>query len=103
MMHTIEYSPDAIRDLDRVWDEVFEASKSVEISTRYVNDLLDEVAKRKEFPESASRLYYNDMFTGYYYVVFKAYIAFYFIENDRVRVMRVLFGRSDYMRELIKL
>lgn len=43
------------------------------------------------------------MFTGYYFVVFKAYIAFYFIENDRIRVARVLFGRSDYMRELIKL
>lgn len=103
MKYTIEYAPEAIRDLDRVWDEVFEASKSAEISTGYVNDLLDEVAKRREFPESAPRLYYNEMFTGYYFVVFKAYIAFYFIENDRVRVTRVLFGRSDYLRQLIRL
>ena len=103
MTYTIEYSPDAIRDLDRVWDDVFEASKSIETSTQYVNDLLDEVAARKEFPESASRLFYEDMFTGYYYIVFKSYIAFYFIENDHIRVTRVLFGRSDYMRELIRL
>lgn len=102
MTYSIEYSADAVRDLDRIRDEVFEASKSMETASRYVNDLLDEIAKRREFPGSASRLYYNDMATGYCFIVSKSHIAFCYIENDRIAVTRILYGRSDYMRQLIK-
>ena len=41
MSYRIEYSPVAIRDMDRVWDEVYEASKEVEVATRYIDDLMD--------------------------------------------------------------
>ena len=47
-----------------------------------------------------SPLYYENGFTGYYFVVFKAYIAFYRIENNVILVDRVLFGGSDYMKFL---
>ena len=100
MSRTVQYSPAAIQDLDRVWDEVYEASKSGETASNYVYDLMDEIAKRKEFPESAPRLFYQDMDTGYRYIPFKSYIAFYFIDGEAIKVSRVLYGRSDYMRKL---
>ena len=98
MSYRVEYSQAAIRDLDRVWNEVYEASKEADIATRYVDGLMDCVAEKRAFPKSGAPLYYENGFTGYYYVVFKAYMAFYRIVEERILVDRVVFGRSDYMR-----
>ena len=84
MKYQVEYSATAIRDLDRIWNEVFEASKDYDTTQKYLDDL--------------TPLYYEDLFTGYYFVVFKAYMAFYRVEEDRMLVDRVLFAASDYMR-----
>ena len=98
----IEYSPIAIRDLDRVWAEVFEASASTELATKYIDDLMDQVSAKRDFPNSGSPLYYEGMFTGFYFVVFKSYLAFYKVEVDRMLVSRVVYGKSDYMRTLFR-
>lgn len=103
MNYKIEYSPIAIRDLDRVYAEVLEASKDTDTAIRYIDDLMDQVAMKSEFPKSGSPLYYEGGFTGYYFVVFKAYMAFYRVDADRMYVDRVVFGRSDYMRSIFKL
>ena len=102
MSYRIEYSPVAVRDMDRVWDEVYEASKEVEVATRYIDDLMDQIEEKREFPRSGTPLYYDERFTGYYFVVFKAYIAFYPVKEDRMLVDRVLYGKSDYMRTLFR-
>ena len=109
MKYSVEYSKAAVRDLDRVWSEVFSdrvwsevfrASRSYDITERYLNDLMDKVESKSEYPLSGAPLYYEDRFTGYYYVVFKEYLAFYRLESKRILVDRVLFGRSDYIRIL---
>lgn len=100
MKYPIMYSPAVVRDLDRTWSEVFDASKSVDTADRYVEDLMETVKKKEEFPGSGSPLYYEDLFTGYCFVVFKAYIAFYRINGGNVLVDRVLYGKSEYLRKL---
>lgn len=100
MKYKVQYSKAAIRDLDRVWNEVFETSKSYDITEEYIDDLMDKVEAKADYPKSGSPLYYQDSFTGYYFVVFKAYLAFYRLEDDVILIDRVLFGRSDYMRYL---
>lgn len=100
MSYQVEYSKAAIRDLDRVWTEVFEACKDLEITEKYIKELLDKVEKKSDYPKSGSPLYYENTFTGYYFVVFKAYLAFYRLEKDTILVDRVLFGKSDYLRKL---
>ena len=102
MSYKIQYSPIAIRDLDRVWSEVCEASKEPESATRYVDDLMDRISEKKEFPKSGSPLYYEGGFTGYYFIVFKAYMAFYRVQDDRILVDRVVYGKSDYIRILFR-
>ncbi len=102
MSFKVEYSPIAIRDLDRVWAEVYEVSRSEELAVGYIDDLMDRIAEKGEFPKSGSPLYYDGAFTGYYFVTFKAYMAFYRVEPDRILVDRVVFGRSDYMRTIFK-
>ena len=47
-------------------------------------------------------LYYEDIFTGIYYVTHKKYSAFYRIRADRIEVGRVLYNRSAYISLVIK-
>lgn len=100
MKYKINYSKIAIRDLDRVWPKVFEASKSYDVTESYISELIESIENKSEFPKSATPLYYENSFTGYYYVVFKSYISFYRIKEDNVLVDRVLYGKSDYLRLL---
>lgn len=100
MKYKVKYSKIAIRDLDRIWSEVFEASKNQNITTKYIDDLMNKIESKANYPKSGSPLYYENGFTGYYYIGFKAYIAFYRIEKDSILVDRVLLGKSDYMRTL---
>lgn len=96
----VEYSRVAIQDLDRVWNEVFEASKDYDTTRKYLDGLMDTVEAKADYPKSGAPLYYEDSFTGYYFVAFKAYLAFYRIEDDQLLVDRVLFAASDYLRHL---
>lgn len=100
MKYRIEFSKAAIRDLDRIWAEVFEASRSNDTTGRYITDLLDYTEKRSAFPKAGSPLYYENSFTGYYYIIFKAYLIFYRLEDEKMLIDRVLFGKSDYFRVL---
>lgn len=100
MKYQVKYSPIALRDLDRVWDEVYNASKDYDTTQQYLEDLLDRIEAKADYPKSAAPLYYDDLFTGYYYVTFKAYIAFYRIDTSKILVDRVLYSASDYMRIL---
>lgn len=100
MKYTVKYSKAAVRDLDRVWAEVFEASKSLDITLGYIEDLMGKMESKDPFPESGTPLYYEDSFTGYYFVVFKAYMLFYRIDDDAVFVDRIMSGKSDHMRRL---
>ena len=100
MRYRVEYSKVAVRDLDRVWAEVFEASKSKEITGKYLDELLDKIEAKADFPASGSPLYYENSFTGYYFIVFKVYLVFYRIKDNSILVDRILYGKSDYMYHL---
>lgn len=62
MKYRIEYSPIAIRDLDRVWNEAFEASKDYDITQKYLDELMDKVEAKADCQKSGAPLYYQDLF-----------------------------------------
>lgn len=99
MSYVIRYSPSARKDIDRVWDEVFSASASLEVTERYITDFGCDCAKA-EFPESGIPLSYRGLFTGFYSVNFKAYKAFYRVRGNYVEVVRVLLQKQEYMTVL---
>ena len=100
MNYEVTYSSLAKEDLDRVWDEVYEASQDFDIADKYVDDLRTEVRKKKKYPKTGIPLTFMGEFTGIYYVTFKEYMTFYRIIGNLIEVSRVLFARSDYMRTL---
>lgn len=50
MSYGVRYTPEAIRDLDALWDGVYEASKDYDTADRYVDGLMGKIAEKKEFP-----------------------------------------------------
>ena len=100
MSYVIRYSPSARKDIDKVWDDVFSASVSLEVTERYITVFLDVIAQKKEFSESGIPLYYRGLFTGFYSVNFKAYKAFYRVRGNYVEVVRVLLQKQEYMTVL---
>lgn len=96
----VRYTPKAQRDMDDVWEGVYEASGDFDTADRYVLGLMDAVAEKKEFPQSGIPLEYRGLFTGYYSVNYKAYKAFYRIRNDCIEVLRIVLMKQDYMQIL---
>ena len=91
------YSHAAMTDLLRVWDEVYEASVDVETADRYLDGLRAAIRAKTAFPRSGHPVDYCGLFTGFFMVQYKAYLAFYRIYEDRMEVARVLYYRQDYM------
>ena len=58
MICQLRYSPIAEEDLDRVWDEVWEASQNFDIADKYVEDLRNVLKQKKKFPKTGSLLTY---------------------------------------------
>ena len=100
MKYKIRYTPAAQKDMDAVWSGVLEASASYDIADKYVEEFADKIATKKVFPESGIPLYYRGLFTGFYSVNFKAYKAFYRINDGYIEVIRVLLSKMEYMKIL---
>ena len=100
MSYIVRYSPAAMRDMEELWDGVFEVSRSFEIADRYVQEFTDEIAAKKDFPQGGIPLFYRGLFTGFYSVNFKAYKAFYRINAHYIEVARIIMMKRDYMRIL---
>ena len=67
-----------------------------------IDGIMDKVDGIASFPESGAKLVFeNGLDSGYRYVVFKNYLAFYRLRpNNVVYVDRVIYGGRDYMRIL---
>lgn len=100
MIYKVTYSEEALDDFRRIGAAVFEASKSREITLKYQKDLFEAIEKKQLFPLSGTPLFFDDFFTGFYFVHFKAYNAFYTVVEDVVEVVRILPSKSDYMKVL---
>ena len=50
MTYSIRYSPEAVRDMDVVWDGVLKASGSYDIADRYIDELRAVIAAKKTYP-----------------------------------------------------
>ena len=100
MTYKIRYTPGAQKDMDDIWNGVWEISKDYDTADSYVEDFAAKIAQKKKAPKTGTPLYYRGLFTGFYYVHFKAYNAFYRIKDDYIEVVRVLFSKMDYMKIL---
>lgn len=79
------------------WNDVYKASKDSNHAEQYVNDFVEAIATKKMFPFSEIPLEYSGLFTGYYYVNFKKYKAFYRVRDSYIEVTRIIMAKKNYM------
>lgn len=66
MIYFLRYSSETMRDMENVWDSVYEVSKSFDIADKYVDEFAKTIAEKKQFPLTVSPLTYRGLFTGFY-------------------------------------
>ena len=97
MSAEIHYSPQALRDLDEIYDYIADHLQNIPAAQGMVNGILDAVETLASFPEAGSKLIFlPDLDSGYRYVRHKKYLAFYHLSGRSVYIDRVLYGKQDY-------
>lgn len=101
MHNKIQYSPLALKDLDEIWDYITNKLMNPSAADNTVNGILDRIDGLDGFPETGSRLLFdNGLDSGYRFIIFKKYIAFYHIQAELIYVDRVMYRKRDYMKVL---
>ena len=102
MLRRIEYSPRALKDLDGIWDYIEKELCNPSAARNTVEGIMDKIDILMSFPEAGAKLEFeNGLNSGYRYVSFKNYIAFYRLgSDDIVYIDRVVYSGRDYMRIL---
>lgn len=99
-MNKIYYSPLALNDMDEIWSYISNELLDTTAANDTINGILDNVEKIIEQPEAGSPLYFGDVFSGYRFVMFKNYLAFYRISSSDIYVDRILYAKRDFMKIL---
>ncbi|MDR1101132.1 MAG: type II toxin-antitoxin system RelE/ParE family toxin [Clostridiales bacterium] len=99
-MAKIRYSPEALRDLEKICDYISEQLKNPTAALNTVNAIQDKIDKLADFPllgKPSSAIYYDVDMDDYRFLVCLNYLAFYRVEGDNVHIDRIMYGRRDYI------
>ncbi len=100
-MADIKFSPEAINDLNRTKEYITEELYEEKAAQNTISKILKRIRQLSEFPLSGSPLSsIVNLNTDYRFLVCGNYTAFYRFENETVYIVRVLYGRRDFMRIL---
>ena len=100
-MYNIVFSPEAIKDLEETKTHITKELCNEQAAVKTVFKILKDIRMLSEFPESAPLLSsIVDFDTNYRFLVCGNYVAFYCIEENEVRIVRILYGRRNFMQIL---
>ena len=101
MKYKLRYSAQARKDLDEIWDYIVADLGNPIAAEKTVNRIMDDIDRLADFTEMGTMLRnVTHMVTDYRYIVSGNYMAFYRIYDNTVYIVRILYGRRDYMRVL---
>jgi len=100
-MAEIKYSPKALADLSDIKGYIESEFSSKELAERILKEITNRVRQLSMFPMSGQNLStIIDVQTDYYFLLCKKNYVFYRIENNEVRIIRILSEKKDYMKVL---
>ncbi len=100
-MAEIIFSPEAVKDLQETKAHITDELLSEQAANSTVSKILKNIRMLAEFPNSGAPLSGAvGIETDYRYLVCGNYTAFYRVENETVYIIRILYGRRDFMRIL---
>jgi len=101
--YKIIYSDDSKRDLENIGQYIASSLKNPAAATRIVMRIMDDVSRLRDFAHIGSPLW--EIAAGgkdYRCMTVENYRVFYRTAGDIVYVVRILYGRRDYMRALFE-
>ena len=100
-MAEIVFSPDALADLKQTKAYITEDLCSEQAAVHTISKIMKRIRMLADFPEVGTSLTSAvNIANDYRFLVCGNYTAFYRYEKDKVYIVRVLYGRRDYMRIL---
>lgn len=100
-MVEIKFSPEAIADLQQTKAYIAEELCNEQAAVSTVAKITKRIRMLADFPESGAPLSsVIDIETDYRFLVCGNYTAFYRFENNIVFIVRVLYGRRNYIQIL---
>lgn len=102
-MYKVQISPEAVSDLQEIKNYIETDLQNPIAAKNTVTKIIETYEKLSEFPESGIPVEkYVSFHTEYRFVMANNYSIFYRIENDFVRVIRILYARRDFIKILFE-
>lgn len=102
-MATVHFSPEALNDLEQIKNCIQSDLENDIAADNTVKIIIDRVRELEAFPKMGTPLNsFTKTENSYRYLLYNNYTAFYRVEGDSVLVVRVLYGRRDYIKILFE-
>ncbi len=102
MNHKLRYSPEALRDLDRLYTYIQTDLQNAMAAEHTVSTLLDTLENLQDFPLIGTPLSsIAEVESNYRFLLSGSYMAFYRVEETDIYIDRILYGKCDYLRILL--
>ena len=99
-MPNVEYSPKALDDLLHISDYITE-NWGEKVVKQKLKKITTDIRRLEQFPLSGVNLgKIIDVTTDYFYIFTEKNYVFYYLEIDKIRIIRVLNERQDYIKHL---
>ena len=102
-MATVHFSPEALNDLGQIKNYIQNDLENDIAAANTVKKIFDRIRELETFPKMGAPLNTaTNTDNSYRYLLCDNYTAFYRHEKDTVLIVRVLYGRRDYLRILFE-
>lgn len=102
-MIEIRFSPDALEDLQEIKSYIADDLQNTKAAENTIRTIMDRIKRLIDFPDMGAPLSsVAQTQSDYRYLICGNYTTFYRHEEDTVYIIRVLYGRRDYMRVLFE-
>lgn len=102
-MAEIRFSPDALEDLREIKSYITDDLQNETAAENTIRKIMDRLQQLIDFPDMGAPLSSVALTqSDYRYLICGRYTAFYRHEEDVVYIVRVLYGRRDFMRVLFE-
>lgn len=104
MNNIIHYSPEALNDLDDIWNYITSELCNPSAAEKTIDGIIGAISNLCQFPETGTVLRFADgINSGYRFVQYEKYMAFYRIKSTNVFIDRVIYAKRDYMKILFEI
>lgn len=100
-MFKINVSPLAIQDMKSIKQYIQDELLNVTAAKDFVQGIYEKIELLQDFPLIGAPLYGKvEIQNDYRYLTSGNYLIFYRFENQEIYVVRIIYGKSDYMKIL---